>query len=88
MALCRREQAPAPSSPGLAWTVTLGPAAGAERKGGDADSQLGDSTPTPGDGDQMAKPCPKTTQRSQPERASPLEASEFAMWGSCFQPGA
>lgn len=46
---------------------------------------LGDSTPTPGDSDQMAKPCPETTRRSQPERSCPSEMSKLAVRGCCFQ---
>lgn len=41
----------------------------------------------PRDGDQMAKPCPETTQRSQPKHACPSEASKLAAGGCCFPPG-
>lgn len=74
-----------PSSFLLALAVTPGPAAGTERKGGDAGWELHNSTPTPGDSDQMAKPCPRITQRSPPESACPSQTSQLALQDCCLQ---
>lgn len=41
--------------------------------------------PLPGDSDQMVKPCPETTRRSQPERACPSQTSKLAVRGCCFR---
>lgn len=68
-----------PSSFLLALAVTPGPAAGTERRGGDAGWKLHDSTPTPGDSNLMVKPCPGITQRSQPDSACPSQTSQLAL---------
>lgn len=76
-----------PSSFLLALAVTPGPAAGTERRGRDAGWTLHDSTPTPGDSDQMAKPCPRIPQRSPPDSACPSQTSQLALQDCCLQPG-